>query len=219
MAVAEGADAIGIILYPASPRFSERRAAIEIARVAGPFLSILGLFVDAEVSEIREMAQLLHLSTVQLQGSESPEIVERLKPLRVIKAIRPNEAELNKWRAARTENLIGVLLETPNTGVPGGSGVANDWDGIERLKSAGAFDGLPPIIFAGGLNPENVGQIVRRFEPYAMDVSSGVESAKREKSPEKIAAFIKAVHKADHDIAHARKEALARKEAEAKKHA
>jgi phosphoribosylanthranilate isomerase len=76
----------------------------------------------------------------------------------------------------------------------------NDWDAIAKLKNGGAFEGLPPIILAGGLTPENVGDIVRRFAPYGVDVSSGVEITRGEKSSEKIAAFIKAVHKADHDL-------------------
>ena len=78
----------------------------------------------------------------------------------------------------------------------GGTGVVNDFAGLSAMQKAGEFAGLPPIIAAGGLAPANVGEVVRSLRPYAVDVSSGVESAKREKSPEKIEAFIRAVRNA-----------------------
>ena len=89
------------------------------------------------------------------------------------------------------------MLETGGTGVPGGSGVANDWTLVKELQSRGEFDGLPRIMAAGGLTPQSVGQVVREIRPFAVDVSSGVENSFGEKSAEKIGEFIRAVEKAD----------------------
>jgi phosphoribosylanthranilate isomerase len=79
----------------------------------------------------------------------------------------------------------------------GGSGIENDWQTVATLKSEGAFDGLPAIIAAGGLTPQNVGQVVKLLRPFAVDVSSGVESSFGEKSLEKIRAFVDEVRAAD----------------------
>jgi phosphoribosylanthranilate isomerase len=196
-----GADAIGMVFHPASPRCISVDQARQISAAVPAFVSVIGLFVDASLSEIRQIADQLPLSAIQLHGNEAPSLVSELHPTRVIKALRPDQRELRHWKSIRSGNLTGIILETPSTGVPGGSGVANDWDAIEKLKNAGAFEGLPPIILAGGLNPENVGDVVRRFAPFGVDVSSGVEITRGEKSPDKIKAFIKAVHKADHDLA------------------
>ncbi len=181
--------------------------AARIAGAAAPFVSVVGLFVNASVEEIRRVAAALALSAVQLQGEESPQTVAALKPLRVIKALHlaGNDAEpLARWRTAMRDlnlsNLVGILLDTPGGAQRGGTGIPNDFSSIERLQRSGGFDGLPPVIVAGGLKPETVGDVVRLVHPYAVDVSSGVESAKREKSPQKIDAFIRAVREADSDL-------------------
>jgi len=211
VAVAQGADAIGINFYSLSARFVNTDDARQIAAAAGALVSVVGLFVDAEISAIRNTLGQVSLSAIQLHGNESPDLIEQLHPTPVIKAIHTGADELKKWKSAiasgKLPNLRGLLLETPDTGgAHGGTGVANDWDAIERLRADGHFDLPIPIILAGGLTPENVGDIVRRFAPYAVDVSSGIEGGgKREKSAEKIEAFIKAAHKADHDLAHAKK--------------
>src|SRR5262249_51409147 len=120
-----------------------------------------------------------------------------LTGLRVIKAIRVDRekiaAELAKWRRRKLDQFAGIVLETANTGLHGGSGVANDWGLVKELQSSDQFEGLPPIIAAGGLAAENVGAVVRAIRPFSVDVSSGVESEFGKKSEEKIAAFINAV--------------------------
>ena len=95
-------------------------------------------------------------------------------------------------------NLIGILLEAPGGGPErGGRGIANDFAGLRAMQTAGEFAGLPPMIAAGGLTPANVGEVVRLLHPFAVDVSSGVESARREKSADKMEAFLRAVRAGD----------------------
>jgi phosphoribosylanthranilate isomerase len=201
-----GADAVGILFDPTSRRCVTADDAIKIAAVIPPFVTPVGLFVNATPDDIRRIHRLIPLAAIQLQGDETPQFVAELKPLRIIKALHlaaDDMAMLKTWRAAirdlQLTNLIGILLETPSTGpARGGTGIANDFTGLAAMQTAGNFADLPPIIAAGGLNPENVGDVVRLMRPYAVDVSSGVESTLREKSPEKIQAFVRAVRAAEH---------------------
>ena len=194
-----GADAIGMIFHPASPRnISVERARLVVAQVA-PFVTPAGVFVDASVAQIQEVTAALGLRVVQLNGKETPADVAALSPLRVIKAIRVIRGELaaalQPW--ANVKNLIGVLMEPGATNEPGGTGVANDWTEVIDAQRAGAFASLPPLIAAGGLRAENVGDVVRNVRPFAVDVSSGVEVERGVKSEEKIAAFVKNVREAE----------------------
>lgn len=200
-----GADAIGLVLYPNADRCITPEQARTIIAAIPPFVVPIGLFVNSMPEEIRGLHKALALGAVQLQGDESPELVAQLKPIPVIKAlhIAANDAETpRQWReaVARLEltNLKGILLETATTGpARGGTGVANDWTALRALQQSGAFAGLPPIIAAGGLTPQSVAEVIKLLRPYAVDVSSGVESARRQKSQEKIEAFVRAVGKAD----------------------
>jgi phosphoribosylanthranilate isomerase len=163
------------------------------------------LFVNASADEIRRVVDRVGLSAVQLHGHEPPEMVRVLQPLRIIKSIpiEPTriDNDLRQWKAAiermGLKNLVGLVMETANTGQAGGSGVANDWTTLKRCVDSGIMAGLPPLIAAGGLTPDNVGQVVRDLRPWAVDVSSGVEIVKGMKSPDKIAAFVKAVRAED----------------------
>jgi phosphoribosylanthranilate isomerase len=202
-----GADAIGLVFDPAAGRCVSVEQAKEIIAGVLPFVSIVGMFVDANAETIRRVAAEIPLAAVQLHGHESPGLVLELKPLRVIKVLRTDEAdELALWRAAigdwKLTNLLGIVMETPASaaGAPGGSGVINDWNRLSDLQKRGEFDGLGALIVAGGLTPTNVGDVVRLLRPFAVDVSSGVESGKREKSADKIAAFIRAVRAADEHL-------------------
>ena len=195
VACAHGADAIGMIFHPPSPRnISIERAMLIVEQVA-PFVTPVGVFVDSPAAQVKEVAAALGLGVVQLSGKETPDDVAALRPLRVIKAIRvvrgQLKAALQLWHGA--SNVIGLLMEPGTTNEPGGTGVANDWDEVIDAQRAGAFDNLPPLIAAGGLRPENVADVVRRLRPFAVDVSSGVESQRGVKSEEKIATFIRNV--------------------------
>ncbi|HEV7299189.1 MAG TPA: phosphoribosylanthranilate isomerase [Tepidisphaeraceae bacterium] len=197
-----GADAVGLVLHPAAKRNVEIRTARDILAVLPPFVTPVGLFVDATIPHILKTTHDLGLRHVQLNGQESPEFVANLPGLRVVKAIRVNRdtftATLDLWRRSVAQmdmrHLTGLVLEPDNTGHAGGSGVANDWAAVVDAATRGAFEGLPPIIAAGGLSPDNVADVVRAVRPYAVDVSSGVEDGViGEKSAAKIAAFVAAV--------------------------
>ncbi|HEY1922975.1 MAG TPA: phosphoribosylanthranilate isomerase [Tepidisphaeraceae bacterium] len=200
-----GADAVGIIFDPTSRRYITPEDAIKIVAEIPPFVMPVGLFVNATPEDIRRIQSLVPLAAIQLQGDETPEFVAKLKPLRIIKTLHlsaDDTATLNTWRTAirdlQLTNIIGIMLETPSTGpARGGTGIANNFTGLAAMKSAGHFANLPPIIAAGGLNSSTVGDVVQLMRPFAVDVASGVESALREKSPQKIQAFIRAVRDAD----------------------
>jgi phosphoribosylanthranilate isomerase len=193
-----GADAIGMVLHAPPKRLISLDQARQIVRVVSPMMSAIGLFVDAEADLILTTARALGLAAVQLHGAESPQDVASLSPLPVIKAIGVDAgslgAELVRWKKERPANLVGLVMDAAGGG---GGGSDNDWDALRRHVEAGDFDGLPPWIAAGGLTPWNVRQIVRQLRPWAVDVSSGVETAPREKSAELIRDFLQAVRDAD----------------------
>jgi len=193
-----GADAIGMVFHKLSPRGVSAQTALEILDALPPFVTPVGLFVDADIKTIRETCAPLGIRHVQLNGHEPAHLVIDLSEFfTVIKAVRvePGKLEqaLTEWRIP---SLKGIVLETASS-QPGGSGLPNDWAQIAQAKSNRAFANLPPIIAAGGLRPETVGEVVRTIRPYAVDVSSGVEEKPGEKSPDKIRDFIEAVHQAD----------------------
>ena len=204
-AASAGADAIGVVLDPTAGRYVAPAEAVKILEAVPPMVTTVGLFVNASADEIKRTLSILLFSAVQLHGDESPSLVADLKPIHVIKAIHlePGDAAtLQKWRNAirdlQLTNLIGFIVESARpTGPRGGTGVASDFAGLREMQEAGHFADLPPIIVAGGLMPENVGDVVRLLHPYAVDVSSGVESVRRQKSAGKIDVFIQAVRLAD----------------------
>lgn len=200
-----GADAIGMVFHPPAPRNIGKQRASEILAALPPFVTPVGLFVDLESGGIREIARELGLRHLQLHGHETPEYVAELREFFIIKAVRVNPADfgptLETWRKAvvtlRLTHLQGLVLET--AGASGGSGAANDWETIRRHRQRGDFVGLPHLVAAGGLTPETVGQVVRDLRPWAVDVSSGVESSPGHKSPQKIEAFVRAVRLAEQE--------------------
>lgn len=200
-----GADAIGLVFAAKSSRAITAAAAHEIVAATPLAVTPVGLFVDAAVDTVLESARSAGLTHVQLHGHEDPAYVSAITGLRVIKAIHVSPTiidELSRWRDARLAgsipNLIAILLET-HSSAAGGTGVENNWDAIAQFQDAGYLAGLPPIVLAGGLHALNVGEVVRRLRPYAVDVSSGIEQSKGVKSIEKMRAFFEAVHGADRD--------------------
>jgi phosphoribosylanthranilate isomerase len=185
-AVDAGADAIGFILYPRSPRYIEPGAAREIIAGLPPFVTAVGVFVDEDEATVKDAIALARFHAVQLHGSESPEYCERISAHAwVIKAARiKSAADLKALAAYR---VTAFLLDAYVPGMPGGTGQVCDWS-----LAAGAGH-LGPIILAGGLAPENVAEAVRCVRPYAVDVSSGVEAGPGRKDHEKLWAFIEAV--------------------------
>lgn len=189
LAAAEaGADAIGFVFYAKSPRAVDVRQARAIIAELPPFVTTVGLFVNASRCELNEILEVVPLDLLQFHGDETPQDCEGyhrpwIKALRV----RPGddlEAACQLYAGAR-----GILLDTYVAGVPGGTGEAFDWSLVPAHRSK-------PIILAGGLSADNVGQAIAQVRPYAVDVSGGVEQAKGIKDAAKIEAFMQAVKQA-----------------------
>jgi phosphoribosylanthranilate isomerase len=195
-AARHGADAIGLVMHREAKRHVTIAQARQVIAALPPFVTPVALFVDAPTQEIVETARELGVRHVQLHGHELPDEIAPLAPLRVIKAVRVTRMGLRdvvrRWRGV-ADNLVGIVLETASAKGGGGTGVANDWDFIEAATKAGDLKGLPNIIAAGGLTPETVADVVRRIQPWAVDVSSGVEISLGIKSESKIEAFCRAV--------------------------
>ena len=204
-AAAAGADAVGLIFHPPAPRNLSLDRARDILAELPAFVTPVGVFANAQPSVLIDTVRELHLRHIQLNGDETPEYVAGLRPFTVVKAIRVEPERFAEnlllWARAilamRLTNLKGLVLETPGTKQAGGTGIANDWVTVKHHRAAGSFDGLPPVIAAGGLTPETVGGVVRDVRPFAVDVSSGVEESLGKKSSAKIAAFVVAVREAD----------------------
>ncbi|HAM72554.1 MAG TPA: phosphoribosylanthranilate isomerase [Verrucomicrobiales bacterium] len=184
VAVEAGADALGFVFYNKSPRHVTPAKAARIIRQLPPFVSRVGLFVNAPVEEIRSTADAAGLDTLQLHGDETPGFCH-LFSLPVLKAIRvESKASL---RGLKAYDVSAILLDAFVAGTRGGTGKTFDWRLAREAKANGT-----PVIVAGGLTPENVGEAVRRVSPYGVDVSSGVELAPGRKDARKVRAFIAA---------------------------
>ena len=185
LAVEYGADALGFVFYEGSPRHVFPETVREIISHLPPFVTTVGVFVNAPPQEIREVMDLAGLDVVQLHGDEPQEECS-LFP-RVIKAFRVRE--LSDIERLKGYSVSAYLLDAYDPEVPGGTGQTFNWDIAVEAKKYG------PIILAGGLTPENVADAVSRVRPYAVDVSSGVEAQKGKKDHEKMRLFIERVKK------------------------
>jgi phosphoribosylanthranilate isomerase len=186
LAAALGADALGFIFYPRSPRALAPETARDIIAQLPPFITTVGVFVDEEAATVRELAARVGLDWLQLHGNESPEYCRSLGR-RVIKGFRiKNQSSLADLAVYR-DAVRALLLDTYIKGLPGGTGESFDWQLAREARQFG------PIILAGGLTPDNVAQAVTTALPVAVDVASGVEAAPGKKDPEKLRAFFEAV--------------------------
>lgn len=181
-AAQKGVDAIGLVFYPPSPRSVDMATAKEIAHALPPFVSCVGLFVDATASQIDKVLSQVPLSLLQFHGDESPEFCDQFQ-LPWIKAVRmrPN-IDLHQQRQ-HYKGAQGLLLDAYKPGVPGGTGDQFDW---HRIPADIAED----VVLAGGIDCYNVQQAIRQVNPWAIDVSGGVESDKGVKDRAKITAFM-----------------------------
>ena len=183
-AVAAGADAIGLVFYARSPRAVDVEQARTILAALPPFVTSVGLFVNAERSELERILAQVPLDLLQFHGDESVAQCEGYaRPY--IKALRVKAGDDIAAEMARYPSAQGILLDTYVEGVPGGTGEAFDWSLVPRQASR-------PLILAGGLRPDNVAAAVAQVRPYAVDVSGGVEAGKGIKDAQKIGAFIRA---------------------------
>lgn len=184
-----GADAIGLVFYEKSPRHVGVRQAAELVRVLPPFVTAVGLFVNPSAEYVREVLAQVVLDVLQFHGEEEPAFCAQFgKPY--LKAIRVKAGVDLLQCATRYAGAQGLLLDAYVEGTQGGTGESFDWALIPQ--------GLPlPVILSGGLHAGNVAAAVAQVRPYAVDVSSGVESSKGIKDATKVAAFIKEVKDVD----------------------
>jgi len=189
-----GADAVGMV-FADSPRWVSPEQGRAITDVLPPFVSTVGVFVNAPAAVMNRVAQKVRLHYLQLHGEEPSEIVEQLdRP--VIKAFRIRDEgwllEVRSWLGAvRTPSRVAaILLDAYKTGSYGGTGERFNWELVGDAREAGVLAGLPPIILSGGLDDKNVVTAMRMVQPWAVDVSSGVETAPGVKDVGKANRFI-----------------------------
>ena len=184
-----GAYALGFVFHAKSPRNVPPAHAAEIVRALPPFITAVGLFVNPDARDVERVLDQVPLDQLQFHGEETPAFCGQFR-VSYIKAVRVR-AGLDLLQYAQLYSTArGLLLDAFVEGVHGGTGTAFDWSLIPRE--------LPlPVILSGGLNPDNVAAAVRRVRPWAVDVSSGVETSPGIKDPRKIAAFMKGVRSAD----------------------
>lgn len=184
-AIAAGSDAIGLVFYPPSSRHVNLETAAEIVAGIPPFVSVVGLFVDAEPEQINTVLKHVRLDLLQFHGNETPEQCN-LYGVPYMKAIRVKAGTNLLQYAEQFKQARALLLDAFIEGVPGGTGQKFDWNIIP--------ESLPlPVVLAGGLTAENVTAAIRQVQPYAVDVSGGVEINKGIKDAAKIAAFMRGV--------------------------
>ena len=186
MAAELGADALGFIFYPPSPRSIKPEAAKNIIAQLPPFVTTVGVFVDEAAATVKELAATVGLDWLQMHGKETPEYCRSLDR-RVIKAFRIRGENSLTGLAAYKGVVQALLLDTYKKGQVGGTGETFNWDLAREARKYG------PIILAGGLTPENVAQAIATAQPQAVYVASGVEAAPGKKDPLKLTEFIKAV--------------------------
>jgi phosphoribosylanthranilate isomerase len=185
VAIEAGADAIGFVFYAKSPRAVTVEQARAIIAALPPFVTTVGLFVNMPRAELTELLAQVPLDLLQFHGDETAaDCVGYGRPY--IKALRVQAGDDVAAMIALYPEASGILLDTFVAGVPGGTGEAFDWSLVPQLPSK-------PIVLAGGLTAENVRAAIEQVQPYAVDVSGGVEQSKGIKSAEKVRAFIAAV--------------------------
>jgi len=184
MAVEAGADALGFVFFRGSPRFISPEQAAAVIRHLPPFVQTVGLFVNEEPDTVNSIAERCGLDLVQLHGEETPDYCGAIRR-RVIKAFRVKDAssldDLPNYRVA------APLLDAWSPAAHGGTGTTFNWEIAARAAASRS------IILAGGLTPENVAGAIAAVRPYAVDVSSGVESGPGKKDAARVRAFVCAV--------------------------
>lgn len=188
IAVAQGADAIGLVFYPPSPRYVTPAQAAEIVNALPAFITVVALFVDASRADVEAVLSQVNIDLIQFHGQETADECRQYGKS-YMKAIRvKSDTNLVQYMTEYSD-AKALLLDTYAEGVPGGTGQVFDWTIIPKNLSK-------PIVLAGGLDAENVEQAIRQVKPYAVDVSGGVEFKKGIKDAAKIAAFMRGVSNA-----------------------
>lgn len=199
MAVEAGAEALGVNFYPQSPRCVSAQTAQAIVRSLPPEVAKVGVFVNAPASQIATLVEQLGLDLIQLHGDEPPEFLPQWAGTPIIKALRLGPERLAGVVAylARCRELGSVpamcLIDSYLKGRYGGTGQVADW---AALREYGGERWHPPLVLAGGLNPQNVAEAIRLVRPYAVDTSSGVERSPGLKDPLLVRQFVAAARHA-----------------------
>ena len=198
-AVAAGADALGFVFYPPSPRYVTAEAVAELLQELPPFVVSVGLFVNASKAELQEVLAKAPIQLLQFHGDETPEQCHALasavnRPFIRAFRVKPDTSaqdliECEKTYRAASSFFNGLLLDTFVDSF-GGSGKVFDWSLIPKELA-------PLVVLSGGLNVQNATDAVRRVRPFAVDISSGVELSKGIKDMAKVHAFVEAVRLAD----------------------
>lgn len=179
-----GADAIGLVFYPPSPRAISIAQAQNITKGLTAFVTKVALFVDPDVANVSRCLDAVSVDIIQFHGDETPEFCSQFgKPY--IKAVRMKPDTDLAQLAEAYASADALLLDTYQPGVPGGTGTTFDWSLISQIDK--------PIILAGGLKVDNVAEAIKQVQPFAVDVSGGVEAEKGIKSHDKISAFMREV--------------------------
>lgn len=189
-AVSAGADAVGLVFYARSPRYVTLEQAAIIARSVGPFVTTVALFVDPTPEAVQLVLDEVPIHLLQFHGNESPAFCASFqRPF--IKALRMDgDVDVSAVEREFTyAGASGLLLDSYSTAAPGGTGETFRWERIPAMRRL-------PLILAGGLSPDNVIAAIRQVQPYAVDVSSGVEIAPGRKDSARIAAFVHNVREA-----------------------
>lgn len=194
-AIEAGADYLGFVFYPHSPRYV---APADCARILEAIdhlrgeIKTVGVFVDESLCFIREMIDVCGIDLVQLHGSESPRALEALSG-RAYKGIRPRMIEQADHLAAEYAPINmqpALLVDTPHDLLYGGTGRTGDWSIARHLAQR------YPVLLAGGLKPENVAEAIRQVQPWGVDAASGVESVPGRKDHKKLIEFVQAAREA-----------------------
>lgn len=189
-AAESGADALGFMFFAGSKRHVSLPAVAAIIRELPPLVAKVGVFVNATAEEIRHAVGETGIDTLQLHGEESPEFCAQFAPLKVVKAFRLRDRD--SLRECLNYPTHAWLLDSHVEGSHGGTGVAADWNLVAEAARLNRH-----VMLAGGLRVETVAEAVRRVRPFAVDVSSGLESTPGQKDHFKIRAFIQAVRTAE----------------------
>ena len=188
-AASAGADAIGFVFYAKSPRYVAPAQARVIADRLPPFVTSVGLFVDATPAEVRDVIRVARLDCLQFHGDESPDYCASFS-MPFMKAVRVRPGQDLLQYSIDFRDAQALLLDAYVEGVPGGTGQRFDWRLIPQSLSL-------PIVLSGGLDADNVSDAISQVRPWAVDVSSGVEVSKGIKDTKKIEQFIRGVRNAD----------------------
>jgi phosphoribosylanthranilate isomerase len=199
LAVEAGANALGFVLAT-SPRRIDLQTAAEIVASLGAEVETIGVFVNEAPTRVGEIVQSVGLSGVQLHGDEDAETIAKVRSLigqrKIVKAVQASELSANSKLniAGFQRDVDAILLDSGSQQLRGGTGAAFDWE--EAAPVAASIREKMPLIIAGGLNSGNVSRAIAIFQPWGVDVVSGVESAPGIKDATKLHEFVAAVHQA-----------------------